>query len=405
MWFRRMRSPHGLGARRGVATAAGRSVGHKPPVVEALEDRALMSMGGQASLSLDLDDRGTRGPRQTSFVQTNLVSDLATLKPVTVDTNLVNPWGLAASPNGPWWVSDNNAGVSTLYDGNTAAKIPLTVTIPSPSAPAGGTPTGVVFNASTADFLVSGPGTAAHFIFATEDGTIAAWNSGSNAVIKVDDSSVPSATDGAVYKGLATGSIGAANYLYATNFRAGTVDVFDGSFHQVRLGSGAVSGGFTDRRIPRGFAPFGIANIGGDLFVTYAKQNTARHDDVAGRGLGFVDEFNTSGHLIRRVAERGALNSPWGLAVAPSGFGRFSGDLLVGDFGDGRVNAFRPTGRGMFRFDGQLRDPQRRPITIEGLWGLAVGNDGAAGPSGTLFFTAGTHGEKDGLFGTLTAST
>jgi uncharacterized protein (TIGR03118 family) len=397
MWFRRTRSHHDLRSRSGVAAAARRSRDHGPGVVETLEDRALMSMMGQAHPMI-------RRP-QTSFVQTNLVSDLASNHPVTVDQNLMNPWGLVASATSPWWISDNHAGVSTLYNGNTGAKIPLTVTIPSPSAPTGGSPTGIVSNSSTADFLVSGPGTAAHFIFATEDGTIAAWNSGSKAVIKVDNSSVPTAANGAVYKGLAMGSINSANYLYAANFRAGTVDVFDSSFHQVSLGSGAVSGKFKDSHIPRGFAPFGIANINGDLFVTYAKQDSAKHDDAKGPGRGFVDEFDTSGHLIQRIAARGMLNSPWGLAVAPSSFGHFSGDLLVGNFGDGRINALKPTGHGQFRSDGQLRDPQGKPITIDGLWGLAVGNGGMAGPSSTLFFTAGINGEQDGLFGTLTAST
>jgi uncharacterized protein (TIGR03118 family) len=344
---------------------------------------------------------------KTSFVQTNLVSDLASTHPVnpTPDGDLLNPWGLVATSTSPWWISDNNAGLSTLYNGNTGAKLGLKVIIPLPNAPTGGAPTGIVANTNTANFLVAGTGTSAHFIFATEDGTIAAWNSGPTAVIKADNSTMPTAADGAVYKGLALGTIGSTTYLYATNFRAGTVDVFDTSFKQVPLGSGAVSGTFTDPHLPHGFAPFGIANINGDLFVTFAKQDATKHDNLDGQGLGFVDEFDTSGHLIERVATRGQLDAPWGLAVAPSSFGRFSGDLLVGNFGDGRINAFKPEANGRFRFDGQLRDTQGKPISIDGLWGLAVGNNAAAGPSTTLFFTAGINGEADGLFGSLTAST
>jgi uncharacterized protein (TIGR03118 family) len=198
---------------------------------------------------------------------------------------------------------------------------------------------------------------------------------------------------GAVYKGLAMGSNSAGTFLYATNFRAGTVDVFDSQFHQVSL-----SGSFTDPNLLPGYAPFGIANIDGDLYVTYALQDAAKHDDVAGPAHGFVDIYDTNGNLIRRLVTRGRLNSPWGLAMAPANFGRFSGDLLVGNFGDGRINAVDPsTGD----FLGQLRDANNSPITINGLWGLAFGNDANAGPKSTLFFTAGLNDEADGLFGSL----
>jgi uncharacterized protein (TIGR03118 family) len=386
--------------------APRRSLKFGPRVVEALEERALMSMGVHAHPMLTAP--------HTSFTQTNLVSDIQGMAK-TFDPNLVNPWGITHTPTSPWWVSDNNAGVSTLYNGAgqpfpTPPNKPLVVTIPSPSAPTGGTPTGVVANPNTItrpnEFLVDGPGTAAHFIFATEDGTVAAWNSGSSAVIKADNSSNPSAKKGAVYKGLALASTGGANFLYATNFRAGTIDVFDSSFHQVTLGSGAISGTFADNHIPHSYAPFGIATINGNLFVTYAKQNAAKHDDVAGPRRGFVDEFNPNGQLIQRVATRGTLNSPWGLAVAPSSFGQFSGDLLVGNFGDGRINAFQfPSGNSHeFQFAGQLSDSKGQPITIDGLWGLDVGNDATAGSSKTLYFSAGIDGEQHGLFGTLTAS-
>jgi uncharacterized protein (TIGR03118 family) len=346
---------------------------------------------------------------QTRFVQTNLVSDGA-VPAASTDPNLVNPWGLVASPTSPWWVNDNGSGFSTLYTG-TGTKLGLEVTIPPPAgSPAETTaaPTGIVFNGNTSEFLVNGPGTAAHFIFATEDGTISAWNGGTSAVLKVDNSAVPSPGSGAVYKGLALANSGGADFLFASNFRAGTVDVFDSSFHQVTLASGA----FTDPRLPKGYAPFGIESItppGSSqslLFVTYAKQNAAKHDDVAGMGHGFVDVFDTSGHLLQRVASRGTLNSPWGLAVAPSNFGKFSGDLLVGNFGDGRINAFKfPQGRShRFASAGQLAGMNGKPVKIDGLWGLAFGNGAGAGPTNTLFFTAGVNHEANGLFGTLTTA-
>lgn len=331
------------------------------------------------------------------YTQTNLVSDIQGLAPNT-DPNLKNAWGLASGPNTPFWVADNQTGVSTLYD-RTGAPQPLVVTIPPP---AGGTspsaPTGVVFNENTQPtaFLVNGPGTRALFIFATEDGTIAAWNTGASAVVKVDNSA-----SGAIYKGLAQANTVAgtatASRLFATNFSQGRIDVFDQNFAPVTLAPGA----FTDSRIPRGYAPFGIANIGGNLVVTYALQDADKEDDVAGRGHGFVDVYDPNGRLLQRVASRGSLNSPWGLAVAPAGFGRFSNDLLVGDFGDGRINAYRPTPGG-YRFDGQLLASPRRPISIDGLWGLKFGAN--VGTPNTLFFTAGPNEEQNGLFGTLTST-
>jgi uncharacterized protein (TIGR03118 family) len=404
MWFRNPRMRQEPKARGGVAPSTRRPPKFGPRVVEALEDRALMSMGIHGSHAMGLHSHHKPSPPQTSFTQTNLVSDIPGMAPTT-DSQLVNPWGITHTATSPWWVSDNNAGVSTLYNG-TGAKQGLVVTIPSPSSPKGGTPTGVVANTTTG-FLVNGPGTAARFIFATEDGTIVAWNPTTSAVIKADNSASPTAAKGAVYKGLAMASAGGANYLYATNFRSGKVDVFDSSFNQVPLGSGAITGKFADKHIPHSFAPFGIATINGNLFVTYAKQDSAKHDDAAGPRRGFVDEFDPSGDLIQRVATKGTLDSPWGLAVAPSSFGQFSGDLLVGDFGDGRINAFQiPSGMShKFQSAGQLSDSQGRPISIDGLWGLDVGNGSAAGSSSTLFFSAGIDDEQHGLFGTLTATT
>jgi uncharacterized protein (TIGR03118 family) len=363
---------------------------------------------GQFSVVTTVTDTRTGATgTSASFTQTNLVTDNQTIltgmgfaPAANVDTNLVNPWGIVASPSGsPFWVSDNGSGKSTLYNGSGTPQA-LVVTIPA-SANAGATspapPTGIVFNGSSTDFLVNGAGTAAHFIFATEDGTIAAWNSGTSAVLKVDDTDF---TNGPVYKGLALGNNGTGNFLYAANFRQGTIDVFDTNFMKVTLGSGGF-GGFADPNIPAGFAPFNVANIGGQLYVSYAKQNAAKHDDVAGPGNGFVDLFDLKGNLLRRFASAGTLNSPWGLALAPSTFGPFAGALLVGNFGDGRINAFDPKGGA---FLGQLTNASGQPITIDGLWGLSFGNNGNAGSANTLFFTAGINGEANGLLGSLTAA-
>jgi uncharacterized protein (TIGR03118 family) len=341
--------------------------------------------------ALPADARIARG----SFHQTNLVSDIPGLAQST-DPNLVNPWGLSSSATSPIWVSDNNAGVSTLYRGNGAV-LSLVVTIPAPGSPIGGTPTGTVFNATASDFKVTqGTHTAkALFLFATEDGTILGWNpgvGGLSATIAVDNSSVPDTANGAVYKGLALGSVGTSNYLYAANFRSGAVDVFNGTFTQVNL-----AGSFTDPNVPSGFAPFGIQNVGGQIFVTYAKQNAARHDDISGPGNGFVDIFGTDGTFVRRFATQGTLDSPWGVALAPSAFGNFHDDVLIGNFGDGLINAYTPAG--VFR--GQLKSETRAPIQIDGLWGLRFGNGGAGGDPNTLFFAAGIGGEAHGLFGTI----
>ncbi|HEY1390802.1 MAG TPA: TIGR03118 family protein [Ktedonobacterales bacterium] len=336
------------------------------------------------------------GGRNGFYQQTNLVSDLPGVARVT-DPNLVNSWGIVHGPTTPFWIADNGTGVSTLYDGAGnpfPVGSPLVVTIPPPKgSPAGttATPTGTVFN-PTSGFVVSeGNNTgAALFLFATEDGTISGWNRNvdpTHAILKVDKS------PGAVYKGLALASNSAGTFLYATNFHAGTIDVFNDHFYQTHL-----AGSFTDPKIPHGYAPFGIAVINGNLVVTYAKQDADKHDDVAGQGHGFVDVFDTSGHLLDRLVTRGQLNSPWGLALAPASFGRFGGDLLIGNFGNGRINAYDPHTGG---FRGQLRDAKNKPISIDGLWGLDFGNDANAGPSTTLFFTAGLNDEADGLFGSL----
>ena len=332
------------------------------------------------------------------YIQQNLVSDIPGVAAIT-DPNLVNPWGLSASASSPWWISDNGTGLATLYNGNTGAIQGLVVTLPTAG---GGTPpsapTGQVFNSTASDFVING-GTKASFIFATENGTISAWNGaqGTNAHLEVDN-----AASGAVYKGLALGTAGSNNFLYAANFNSGRIDVFNGSFAPTTL-----SGSFTDPTLPAGYAPFDIQNIGGKLYVTYAKQDAAKHDDVAGAGNGYVDVFDTSGNLLERLDSNGDLNSPWGMALAPSTFGAFSGDLLVGNFGDGTINVYDPTVVGDFL--GTLKDSNGNPITIQGLWGLAFGNGGSAGPTSTLYFTAGIPGpggnvEDHGLFGDVVAS-
>ncbi len=327
------------------------------------------------------------------YEQHNLVSDGAVPAPL-VDPNMVNAWGLVSSPTSPWWISDNGTGKATLYRVNTGA-ISLVVTVPGAMGRQG-TPTGLVFNGGTGFVVNNGAGTSpARFIFASEDGTISGFR-GVPVAIAVDNSA-----SGAVYKGLAIDSTTAGNFLYATNFHAGTVDVFDSSFHPVTMPPGA----FSDPDLPAGYAPFGIQNLGGTIYVTYALQDAARHDDVPGEGHGFVNAFDTAGHLLRRVASRGKLNSPWGLALAPADFGHFSNGLLVGNFGNGRINAFDPErfeGNGELKHLGSLHAAEGRPIEIDGLWALAFGSGSpASGPTNTLFFTAGPADEQHGLFGTL----
>lgn len=340
------------------------------------------------------------------YEQHNLVSDLAD-RADRVDPNLVNPWGLTSSPTGPWWVANNGTGTATVYNGDGAPvpnpTSPLVVKIPSANGTDNGVPTGAVFNTS-GGFAVSEDEKVGQsvFIFASEDGVISGWSPNVNPTAAVVGITVPNA----VYKGLAIGQTRFGTFLFATNFLNDTIDVFDTEFHQVHLNNifshnSFAPEAFIDRKIPAGFAPFGIQNIGGLLFVTYAKQKPPDNtDDEAGPGNGFVDIFTTRGQLISRFAAHGALNSPWGLALAPHNFGQFSNHLLVGNFGDGRINAFNlRTGE----FDGQLSDPQGQPITIDGLWSLKFGNGSDSAPTNLLFFTAGIDDEAHGLFGTLRA--
>ncbi|MBI3797606.1 MAG: TIGR03118 family protein [Deltaproteobacteria bacterium] len=354
------------------------------------------------TLGLALASPATADNEEKFYQQHNLVSDVPGLADHT-DPNLVNAWGMSFSSTSPFWVSDNGTGVSTLYNGagqSFPVASPLVVTIPLPpgSTEPHSKPTGQVFN-GTSDFQVAS-GLPSVFIFATEDGTIAGWNPfvpvflSTTAILKVDNSG-----SGAIYKGLETANIGPHNFLYAANFHAGTIDVFDKNFNPVPLPPGA----FSDPNLPAGYAPFNIQNLGGQLYVAYAKQDADKEDEVAGQGKGFVDVFNSNGVLVQRVATRGKLNAPWGLALAPPNFGRFSNDVLVGNFGDGRISAYRLKNN-RFQFHGQLNTPDGKRVEIDGLWALSFGKGGANnGPTNVLFFTAGPDDEDHGLFGSLTA--
>lgn len=328
------------------------------------------------------------------YIQHNLVSDQPGVAAFT-DPNLVNAWGIASSASGPIWVANNGTGTSTIYHGNGTA-LPLVVTVPAGVANTedGGVPTGLAFN-GTGQFMITEGAVSgsALFIFAGEDGTISGWNPAVDPTHAVLPSSADLSATGAVFKGVALGAAGSANFLFATDFHHGFVQVFDSTFTPTTT--------FTDSSlVALGFAPFGISNIGGNLFVTFAKQDADAHDDVRGPGNGYVDEFDTTGALIRRFASQGTLDSPWGIALAPSHFGGFSGALLVGNFGDGRINAFDLDSGD---FLGQMLLPSGRSLEIDGLWGLHFGNGGQGGPTHVLFFTAGPDGESHGLFGSIRA--
>jgi uncharacterized protein (TIGR03118 family) len=389
--------------------------------VEALEDRRLMSHSGVTHhlpmmspthhhLHAQHHLRAQQAP-PSRFQQTNLVSDQVGVAQV-LDPNLINPWGISASPNaGAFWLSANGTGRSPLYLGDQNGS-PINhlfdVSIP------GGKPTGQVFNpfqsimsnGNSTDFTVTdgthaGPGV---FIFASETGAITGWNPAAGTPggpfnISLFAQAGYQATDGADYTGLAIGNVGSAHYLYAADFHNGKVDVIDGQFHKTTL-----AGSFSDPHLPKAFAPFNVQNLGGKLYVTYARRDAANDgESVPGKGRGFVDVFDMSGHLLHRVATRGSLNAPWGLALAPAGFGSFSGDLLVGNFGDGHINAYDPAHNYAFR--GQLRSAHGKAVTIPGLWALQVGNGVSSGDTNAIYFTAGPNGETHGLFGSLRVTT
>lgn len=322
-----------------------------------------------------------------SFSQLNLVTDDQSANPAQItDPALVNAWGLSYSPTGPFWVSDNGTHVSTIYNVNPATNITtkagLTVTIPG-----AGNVTGQVFNSNSANAFNQDL-----FLFVSEDGTISGWRSnlGTSAETLATGSSAN------IYKGVAEAAVSGNNYLYAANFKSGTIDVFKGT--STGLGTSDLAGSFTDPNLPNGYAPFNIQNLNDKLYVTYAEQDPNSPDEVAGAGKGLVSIFDTQGNFIERLASQGTLNAPWGLAIAPSSFGEFAGDLLVGNFGDGTINAFNLTNN---HFDGQLKGSNRQPLSIDGLWALTLGNGGNAGSSQSIYFSAGPNEEAHGLFGAI----
>jgi uncharacterized protein (TIGR03118 family) len=361
--------------------------------VEGLEDRALMSAAHDLTAHEHLAIAAKKAKTVSGYQQTNLVSDIAGMAQVT-DSNLVNPWGISfrsAPPAGsPIWVSDQGTGKSTLYavsPSDTATINSLVVTLPTVGSSSPSGPTGQVFN-STKEFTIPTPtgSVASSFIFDTLQGTIEGWNPGSvagmnTAVIVVNNSST------AQYTGLAAGSSGGVNYLYAANdLTSPGIQVYNGSFTNVTL-----TGNFVDPKLPKGFVPYNIANVNGELFVTY------RGPKFKG---GAVAEFNTNGTFVRQIAANktsGNLQSPWGVALAPSGFGKFSNDLIVGNFSSGLIDAYTAKGK----FAGQLTTTAKKPIKIPGLWSLAAGDGLMAGPANSLLFTAGIDGQAHGLLGTF----
>ncbi len=348
--------------------------------------------GGDQNCTTDVYGTRTCTPTGTTFgggnggnyVANALVSDTAATNALQHDTHLVNAWGLAFNPQGYSWIANAGTGTSTLYDGNGVAQS-LVVTLDQ------GSPAGIVFNGTT-DFSITEAGVsgAAPFIFATLQGQIAAWApnvDGTHAFTIVDES-----TSGDVYTGLAI-STGATNRLYAADFAHGDVSVYDGTFTEV-----TTAGGFTDPTLPAGYAPFGIQQIGGKIYVAYAQPDPVTHEKV-GAGLGLVDVFDVDGNLLTHlIAAGGALNAPWGLAMAPSDFGKFSGMLLVGNFGDGRINAYDPATGAM---QGTLSNDDGSAIVVPGLWALQFGNGLNAQPANTLFYTAGPGAEAHGLYGRI----
>jgi uncharacterized protein (TIGR03118 family) len=337
----------------------------------------------------DHPSNGDMTPMITStFATKTLVADQGT-DAAHIDTNLVNAWGIAFNPTGFVWVADNGTSKSTLYDGNGVPQS-LVVSIPAGTAGAA-SPTGIVYNGST-DFKVTQNGVtgASPFIFVGEAGTVSGWSPSvnfTNAVTTVD-------TGGnAVYKGLAIGAYAGANYVYAADFRNNHVDVYDGNWQKATL-----PGSFTDPNLPAGYAPFGIQAIGDRIYVAYAQRESGGIDDVKGPGLGMVDVYDTAGNMIKRLVTGGALNAPWGLAMAPSNFGDFSNALLVGNFGDGKINAYNPT---TGAFIGTLAKSDHTAIVIDGLWGIAFGNGINNQPTNTLFYTAGPGDEEHGAYGRI----
>jgi uncharacterized protein (TIGR03118 family) len=347
---------------------------------------------GVLALGLVAALHAAAGPPGGAYTVTPLVSDIPGVAPLT-DPELVNGWGLARSDTSPWWVADNGpdptASKSTVYNGGGTKILSVNVL---------GGPTGTVFAGVDGNFMIGTDAdptalAPARFIFATENGDLRAWQAGPTALV----TPATATTADAKFKGLAIAKPPTVDspLLYATDFHNNEVDVFDGAWQNV-----TPAGAFKDPKVPPGYAPFGIQTIGSSVFVTYAKQDADAEDDVHGQALGFVDEYDLQGNFVARVAQHGALDAPWGLAMAPSPFGRFKGDLLVGNFGNGQINAYAH-GHGRWHHAGTLRSSSGGKLTIDGLWALEFGNAAANGDPDTLFFTAGPNDESDGLFGAI----
>jgi len=347
----------------------------------------------------------------TTFADKPLVVDKAEVVAVAaiIDSHLQNPWGIAVAPGLPFWIADNNSNLATLYSGTgeietqaVTGSADVGVAIPASAAAVQANPTGQVYNGN-GGFLVTtsnGPESAL-FIYDGEGGTLAAWakDSGSTAVTAYDDG-LQNGADHAVYKGLALGSLAGVQYLYATDLHNNKVDVFDTNFTK----PAGMQGKFSDPGMPAGFVPFGISSVNGQLYVTYAMQDSAKHDEVTGAGLGYVDIFDFSGNFVSRFASAGSLNAPWGIAAAPAGFGMFQGDVLIGNFGDGTINIFKPDGTSLAASIGPLLGGNGQPLAFQGLWSLMFGNGDPDKPVATLFYTAGFASQTDGVFGSITAS-
>jgi uncharacterized protein (TIGR03118 family) len=370
---------------------------------------ALAACGGGGTLGSNSSTAmATDPPSSTGFTDSALASNkvgvVATT--TTIDANLSNPWGIAVAPGLPFWIADNNSNLSTLYSGTGAVETQeitgstdVGIAIPFSAAGVQSNPTGQVYNGA-GGFLIPTPSgqETALFMFDGEGGTIAAWakDSGAAAVTAYDDG-VVNGTNHAVYKGLAIGTVSGATYLYATDLHNNKVDVFDTNFSK----PAAMQGKFVDPNMPAGFVPFGIAAVNNQLYVTFAMQDQAMHDEVTGAGLGYVDAFDFNGNLLNRFASAGTLNAPWGIAVAPTGFGSLAGDVLIGNFGDGTVNIFTPNGTSLATSVGALMVSNGGALAIPGLWSLAFGNGDPDKPVTTLFYTAGFADQTDGVFGSI----
>jgi uncharacterized protein (TIGR03118 family) len=375
----------------------------------ALSVTACGGGGGSSTLAgggSQMQQQTTATVTDTALVASNTgVAATAT----TIDANLSNPWGLVTGPGLPFWVADNNSNLATLYSGTGAIQTgevtgsnDVGISIPASAAGVAANPTGQVYNGSGGFLIPTGSANeTALFMFVGEGGTVAAWakDSGAAAVTVYDDGVVNGAGH-AVYKGLALGSVNGATFIYATDLHNNKVDVFDTNFAK----PAAMQGKFVDPAMPAGFVPFGIVALKDQLYVTYAMQDGAMHDEVTGAGLGYVDIFDFSGNLVSRFASAGALNAPWGVALAPAGFGSFEGDLLIGNFGDGKINVFAPNGSSVATSMGALTDNNGQTLAFPGLWSLVFGNGDSDKPLTTLFYTAGFADQTDGVFGSIAAA-